>query len=336
MKIQPGMVVAVTGASAGVGRAIAEAFAEKGARIALLAREPQRLAKARREIEASGVQAIDIPTDVADEAQVEAAVDRIERELGPIDVWVNNAMVTVVGMARDITPEEFRRVTEVTYHGTVWGTMAALRRMRARNRGSIVQVGSALAYRSIPLQAPYCGAKHAAMGFTESLRTELIREGSGIRLSMVQLPAVNTPQFEWCLSKMPRHPQPVGTIYQPEVPAQAVLHAVESGEREVYVALSSAMAIWGDKVAPGLLDHYLADKAFDGQMMDEPVAPDRPSNLFDPVPGEWGAHGRFDARAKGASRSLQLTQQRQWLLPLAAGLLAAGLVAAGRASAARR
>jgi NAD(P)-dependent dehydrogenase (short-subunit alcohol dehydrogenase family) len=327
-KIKPNSVVVVTGASAGVGRAVAEAFAGCGARVALLAREPQRLEAARQAIEAMGTRALAIPVDVADEQQVEAAAERVERELGPIDIWVNNAMVTVVGPAQEITPEELRRVTDVTYHGTVWGTLAALRRMGGRGRGSIVQIGSALAYRSIPLQAPYCAAKHAVMGFTESLRSELIHAGSEIHVGMVQLPAVNTPQFEWCRTKMPNHPQPVGRIYQPEVIAEAVLHLVETRRRELYVTFSAAQAIWGDKVAPGLLDHYLAQAAWEGQALQEPVSPGRQDNLFEPVPGPYGAHGRFDERAVPFSKSLWANMHRGWLLAGAA--LAVGLLATGR------
>ncbi|TFZ01049.1 SDR family oxidoreductase [Ramlibacter rhizophilus] len=337
MKIGPDTVAVVTGASAGVGRAIAQEFARRGASVALLAREPQRLEQARAEMLRLGArQAIAIACDVAHEDQVEAAADRAERELGPIDVWINNAMVTIVAPVKQIEPEEFRRVTEVSYHGTVWGSLAALKRMRPRNRGSIVQVGSALAYRSIPLQAPYCGAKHAVRGFTESLRTELIYENSAIHLGMVELPAVNTPQFEWCRTRMSGHPKPLGTIYQPEVPARAVLQTVETGRRETYVAFSSAMAIWGDKLAPGLMDHYLAHKAYDGQQMDEPLAADRKDNLFDPVPGDFSAHGRFDAEASPHSTSQRMNLHLPWLLPCAAGLLALTLVAAGTAAGVRR
>ncbi|MEJ7931102.1 SDR family oxidoreductase [Ramlibacter sp. AN1015] len=330
MKIGPGTVVVVTGGSAGVGRAIADACARRGAKVAVLAREPQRLEQTRSALLALGAeQVLAIPTDVADEAQVEAACDRIERELGPIDVWVNNAMVTLVAPVSETTPEELRRVTEVTYHGAVWGTMAALRRMRGRNRGSIVQVGSALSYRPIPLQAAYCGAKHAMLGFTDALRSELIQEGSAIHLAMVQLPAVNTPQFEWCRTRMAGHPRPMGTIYQPELIADAVLYAAEGHRRELFVTISSANAIWGDKLIPRLLDRFLARTAYPGQQMRERVAPDRKDNLFEPVPGPWGAHGRFDEQAKPASATLWLNLHRNWLLASTAALLAVGAVAAG-------
>ncbi|MBL0422185.1 SDR family oxidoreductase [Ramlibacter sp. AW1] len=329
MKIQPGMVVVVTGASAGVGRAIATAFGRKGARVALLARDTDRLEEARREIEGLGGQALPIPLDMADPEQVEAAAERVEQELGPIDVWINNAMVTVVAPMVEITPQEFRRATDVTYHGVVWGTMAALRRMRARDRGSIVQIGSALAYRAIPLQAPYCGAKHAVNGFTEALRCELLHDKSRIHLGMVELPAVNTPQFDWCRTRMPRHPRPMGTVYQPEVIAKAVLATVERRRREVFVAFSSTKAIWADKLFPGLLDRYLARTAYEGQQMDEPISPDRPDNLFQPVPGAWGAHGRFDGEARSSSASLWLSLNKGWLLG-AAGALALGWIAAQR------
>lgn len=322
MRIGPGTVVVVTGASAGVGRAVALEFGRQGARLALLARDETRLAAVRREIEQLGTRAIAIPTDVADPAQVEAAADRVERELGPIGVWVNNAMVTIVAPVEEIAPEDFRRVSDVTYHGTVWGTMAAVKRMRPRGRGSIVQVGSALAYRSIPLQAPYCGAKHAVRGFTESVRTELIREKSGIRICMVELPGVNTPQFEWCKTTLPQQPQPLGAVYQPEVIARAIVWAASGRRREIFPTLSAALAVWADKVAPGLLDHFLADRAWEGQQSPEPVAADRPFNLWHTVSGDYGAHGRFDHRAKATSASLWVNQNRTWLAASALALWA--------------
>lgn len=320
MHIGPGTVVVITGASAGVGRAVALEFGRQGARLALLARDETRLAAVRRELEQLGTEAIAIPTDMADPAQVEAAADRVERELGPIEVWLNNAMVTIVAPVQEIAPEDFRRVTDVTYHGTVWGTMAAVKRMRTRGRGSIVQVGSALAYRSIPLQAPYCGAKHAVRGFTESMRTELIREKSGISICMVELPGVNTPQFEWCKTTLPQQPQPLGTVYQPEVIARSIVWAASGRRREIFPMFSAALAIWADKVVPGLLDHYLANRAWDGQQSPEPVAADRPSNLWQTVSGDYGAHGRFDDRAKATSASLWVNQNRSWLAASALGL----------------
>lgn len=319
MKLTPGMVVVVTGASAGVGRAVALEFGRMGARLGLLARDEARLSSLQEELAAMGVQAITVPTDVADASQVEAAAERVERELGPIDVWVNNAMVTIVAPVDDIAPEDYRRVSDVTYHGTVWGTMAAVKRMRARDRGTIVQVGSALAYRSIPLQAAYCGAKHAVRGFTESMRTELIHDNSSVRICIVELPAVNTPQFDWCQTTMPRQPMPVGTVYQPEVVARAIVWAASGRRREIAPTLSAALAIWGDKWIPGLLDHYLSDKAWDGQQDDEPVGLQRPTNLWQSVPGERGARGRFDAKARSTSLSWWANQNRGWLAAVALG-----------------
>jgi NAD(P)-dependent dehydrogenase (short-subunit alcohol dehydrogenase family) len=283
MKIGKNTVVVVTGASAGVGRATACEFARHGARIALLARDPARLDSAREEVERLGARAMTLSVDVADQAQLEAAAEQVEQELGPIDIWVNNAMATIFAPLPEIPAEDFRRVTEVTYLGAVWGTMAALRRMRRRDRGVILQVGSALAYRSIPLQSPYCGAKHALRGFTESLRTELLHEHSQVRVTMLELPAVNTPQFEWCKTTLPGRPQPIGTVYQPEVAAKAIVWAAQHRRREVYVTIASAVAIWGDKLAPGLLDRYLARTGVAGQQSSEPVSPDRPSNLWQPV-----------------------------------------------------
>jgi short-subunit dehydrogenase len=248
--------------------------------------------------------------DVADAQQVEAAADRIESELGPVDVWINNAMATILAPLSEITPEEFRRSTEVTYFGSVWGTMAALRRMRPRNRGVIVQVGSALAYRGIPLQAPYCGAKHALQGFLESVRAELLHEGANVRVTMVQLPALNTPQFTWARTRMPREPQPVPPIFQPEVAAKAIVWAARNPRRELMVAWPTVKAIVGNAVAPGLADRYLADTGYDAQQTDRPVAPDRRDNLFEPVDADEdrGAHGPFDDEAR--ERSLQAAASR--------------------------
>src|SRR5436305_14196320 len=264
---QPETVV-VTGASAGIGRAIVREFARRQANIALLARGGAGLEGARREVEQAGGRALALPTDVADYDAVQAAAARAEEELGPVDIWVNDAMTTVFAFFDDIEPDEFRRATEVTYLGAVWGTMAALRRMRPRNRGTIVLVGSALAYRGIPLQSAYCGAKHALKGFFESLRTELLHERSAIRLSMVQLPAMNTPQFTWGRTRMPRHPQPVPPIFQPEVAAEAIAYAAEHAPRELYVGWPTVKAIVGNKLAPGLADRYLAKAGFDSQQTD--------------------------------------------------------------------
>jgi short-subunit dehydrogenase len=269
----------------------------------VIARGEDRLAATQRELEALGVRCLTISADIADAAAVEAAADRVESELGPIDVWVNNAMATVFAPMSDVTPEEFRRATEVTYFGSVWGTLAALRRMRARDRGVIVQVGSALAYRGIPLQAPYCGSKHALQGFLESLRCELLHAKSSVQLTMVQLPAVNTPQFTWSRGKLPRTPQPVPPIFQPEVAADAIVWSAHHPRRELMVGWPTVKAIVGNAIAPSFADRYLARTGFDAQQTDEP-ARDRPDNLFEPVQGTQAAHGPFDAQA--TSRSLQL------------------------------
>jgi NAD(P)-dependent dehydrogenase (short-subunit alcohol dehydrogenase family) len=319
-------VVVVTGASGGVGRATAHAFARRGAQIALLARGEQGLDDCRREVHQLGGRALVIPTDVADHRQIEAAAARAEAELGPIDVWVNDAMTSIFAPTWEITPDEFRRATEVTYLGFVWGTMTALRRMRPRDRGTIVQVGSALAYRGIPLQSAYCGAKHAVEGFTESLRTELLNEGSNVAVTMVQLPALNTPQFETVRTRLPRHPRPVAPVYQPEVAAKAIVWAADHPRREIKVGASTAITVAGNKVLPGLGDWYLARTAVDGQQMQEPVNGDRPDNLFAPVPGDHGAHGRFDGEAKPRSAQLWLTTHK--------GVLAAGAGVAAAAAAA--
>src|SRR4051812_31268351 len=295
------MVVVITGASAGVGRATVRAFAQQGADVGLLARGLDGLEGARREVEAAGGRALVVPVDVADAAQVEAAAEQVERELGPIDVWVNNAMVSVFSPVSELLPDEVRRVTDVTYHGVVYGTMSALKRMRARNRGTIVQVGSALAYRGIPLQAAYCGAKHAIQGFTEALRCELLHDGSAVHVTMVQLPAMNTPQFEWVRSRLPRQPQPVPPIYQPEIAADAIVWAASHRRRELSVGAPTAIAIWGNKVASGLADRYLAATGFDAQQTDEPVDPDRRDNLWRPLDGDHGARGRFGARSTNSS-----------------------------------
>jgi NAD(P)-dependent dehydrogenase (short-subunit alcohol dehydrogenase family) len=315
-------VVVITGASAGVGRATARAFARRGARIGLLARGEDGLEGARADVEKDGGEALVIPTDVAHSEDVESAAEAVEKRFGPIDIWVNNAMTTVFSPLKEITPEEFKRATEVTYLGTVYGTMAALKRMYTRDRGCIVQVGSALAYRSIPLQAPYCGAKHAILGFTDSLRSELIHDHSKIHLTMVQMPALNTPQFSWCKTKLPRHPQPVPPIFQPEVAAEAIVWAAHHKRREVYVGGPTIEAIEGNKIAPGWLDHYLARNCYDGQQTDEPVSSSRPNNLFEPVPGDHGAHGIFDNRAHASSAQLWETTHRVWLAAAGLGIAA--------------
>ena len=313
----------VTGASSGVGRAAAVAFGREGARVGLLARGRAGLEGARRDVEAAGGQGLVLEADVADAQAIDGAAGRVEDELGPIDVWVNNAMVTVFAPFDEIEPDEFRRVTEVTYLGFVYGTMAALKRMKPRDRGTIVQVGSALAYRGIPLQSAYCGAKHAIQGFNESLRCELLHDGSSVRLTMVQLPALNTPQFDHCRSRMPRKPQPVPPIFQPELAAEAILWAATHTRREVYVGGPTVEAIVGDKVASGLADHYLAKTNFEAQQTPDPADPDRPDNLFDPLEGDPGAHGRFDGRSNPRSIQWWLTSNRDTLLTAAGGVLAA-------------
>jgi NAD(P)-dependent dehydrogenase (short-subunit alcohol dehydrogenase family) len=324
-------VVVITGATAGIGRATAREFARRGASVALLARDRERLEVTRRELERLGSHAVAIPTDVADEAQVEAAAERVERELGPIDIWVNNAMATVLSPLQEIAPADFRRVNEVTYLGTVWGTMAALQRMRARNRGTIVQVGSALAYRSIPLQSPYCGAKHAVRGFTESVRCELLHERSRVHITTVEMPGVNTPQFSWCKTSLDVHPKPLGSVYQPEVAARAIVWAASQRRREVNVTAIVTAAIWADKLVPGLLDRYMARTAVKGQQSSEPIRSDRPSNLWQPVPGAFGAQGRFGERAKRRSASLWLNMHRPWVAAAALGLVGIAWKWGGRA-----
>jgi len=306
-------VVVVTGASAGIGRAAVRAFADRGADLGLLARGRDGLEAAGREVESCGGRALVLPLDVSNADDVEAAADCVEQELGPIDVWVNDAMVSVFSPFAEITAEEFRRVTEVSYLCYVYGTMAALRRMRPRNRGTIVQVGSALAYRGIPLQSAYCGAKHAIQGFTESVRCELLHEGSRVHITMVQMPALNTPQFGWVKSRLPRQPQPVPPIYQQELAAKAIVFASEHRRREVYVGGSTATVIAGNKLLPGLGDRYLARTGFDSQMTDEPADPNRPNNLWAPVPGDYGAHGGFNDRAHAQSWQLEATMHRGWL-----------------------
>ena len=320
-------VVVVTGASAGVGRAIAHAFARRGARVGLLARGEPALQAAAREVEELGGSAHVVATDVADFAQVDAAADAVEAAFGPIDVWVNNAMATVFARFLDLQPDEFRRATEVTYLGAVHGTMAALQRMVPRDRGTIVQVGSALSYRAIPLQAAYCGAKFGVRGFTDSVRTELLHDGSNVWITMVQLPAVNTPQFSWCRTKLPNHPKPVPPIFEPEVPAEAVYWAAHHRRRELDVGFSAVKAIVGNKLAPRFADWYLARTGFDSQQIENMPVGERRDNLFEPVPDEAVTHGIFEAQAKRRSYQLYVTTHRR----LIAGLLAAAAgAAAGR------
>ena len=320
-------VVVITGASAGVGRAVVREFARDRAHIGLIARGRDGLEGAKREVEECGGRALVLPLDVADAAAVDRAAESVEREFGPIDVWVNDAMVSVFSPVREMTAADFRRVTEVTYLGVIHGTLAALRHMLPRDRGTIVQVGSALAYRGIPLQSAYCGAKHAIQGFTESLRSELIHDKSNVKVTMVQLPAVNTPQFDWSKSRMPRKAQPVPPIYQPEVPARAIHYAAHHYRREWNVGLMTDVAIAGNAVAPGLGDYYLAATGYESQMSAEPEDPDRPNNLLDPLPGDRGAHGRFDARAHPTSQQWWVTKNRGWLAVAGLGLAGLALLA---------
>jgi NAD(P)-dependent dehydrogenase (short-subunit alcohol dehydrogenase family) len=303
-------VVVITGASAGVGRAVAHEFARRGASIGLLARGIEALEATKREVEELGGRAITIPIDVANHDDVEAAAQRVEEALGPIDIWINNAMVSVFSPIRELKPEELRRVTDVTYHGYVWGTMAALRRMQPRDRGVIVQVGSALAYRGIPLQAAYCAAKHAIQGFNDSLYSELLHDRSNVRLTMVNLPAINTPQFDWVLSRLPGRAQPVGEVFQPEVAARAIVWAAYHERRELNVGWPTTQAIVGNNLIPGYVDRYLAWTAFEGQQTDEPEDPNRAHNLWKPLPGEHATHGRFDDIAKPRSLHLAMNVNR--------------------------
>jgi NAD(P)-dependent dehydrogenase (short-subunit alcohol dehydrogenase family) len=311
-------VVVITGASAGVGRAAVRAFAKRGDSIGLLARGRDGLEGARKEVKESGGHALVCPVDVSNFDQVEAAAEAIERELGPIDVWVNNAMVSVFSPVIEMTPEDYRRVTEVTYLGYVWGTLAALKRMRPRNRGVIVQVGSALAYRGIPLQSAYCAAKHAIQGFVDSLRCELIHDKTKVRVCMVQMPALNTPQFDWVKSRLPHRAQPVPPIFQPEIAADAIVFAADHPRREIYVGWPTVKAVVGNKFVPALGDHILAHEGYTGQQTDEPRDPNAPNNLLAPLPGDHGAHGGFNARSRSASSQLWLTKHRNTLLGAAA------------------
>jgi NAD(P)-dependent dehydrogenase (short-subunit alcohol dehydrogenase family) len=327
-------VVVITGASAGVGRAVAQAFARHGAHIGLLARGNAGLNGAQDDVQRLGGKALVFPVDVSEWEQVDAAADAIEEAFGPISIWINNAMVSVFSPFKEMTAEEFKHVTAITYLGVVYGTRAALKRMLLRDRGTVVQVGSALAYRGVPLQSAYCGAKHAIQGFTESVRCELLHDRSHVRLTMVQLPALNTPQFSWVKSRLPNKAQPVPPIYQPEVAAKAIYYAAHHNRRELYVGMSTVIAIVGDKLASGLGDRYLAQTGYDRQQVPgqtEPVG--RLNNLWEPLDrtgldamGDQGAHGAFDLRAHGHSAQLWVNTHRLLLVMLCIALVTSILV----------
>lgn len=319
-------VVMVTGASAGVGRAVVRRFAGPGVKLGLVARNRERLEAAANEVREAGGEALVLPLDVADAEAVDAAAGQLEEAFGPIDIWINVAMVTVLSPVSQMKAEEYRRVTEVTYLGTVHGTLAALKRMLPRDRGTIVQTGSALAYRAIPLQSAYCAAKSAIVGFTDSLRCELLHDDSRVKLTAVHLPAVNTPQFDWARNRMPRRAQPVPPIFEPEVIADAIHHAAHHPRREYWLGFSAIQAILGGKLAPGLSDRILANQAYDGQMTEEP-AEDRPDNLHDSVPGEYAARGRFSDRAAASSPAIWASEHRNLLVSVGV-IAAAGLAGA--------
>ena len=327
-------VVVITGASSGVGRATARAFGRHRARLALVSRSEDGLEKACEEVRDAGGTAIAVPTDVADFAAVDAAASRVEAELGPIDIWINDAMASIFAPVWEIRPDEFQRATEVTYLGFVHGTMAALARMRPRDAGTIIQVGSALAYRAIPLQSAYCGAKHAARGFTDALRTELMHEHSNVHVTMVHMPGLNTPQFDQVRTRLPRTPRPVAPVYQPEIAADAIVRAAHRPQRrEYWVGASTVLTIIGNKLAPWIADRYLARTAFSGQQTDQPVSDDRSDYLFSPVPRDKGAHGDFDDEAlEHSPQQWAAGHRRELLAATAAGVTAA----AGAAAALRR
>ncbi len=325
-------VVVITGASGGVGRAAARRFAADGARIGLIARGRAGLEAAAREVREAGGEALVLQCDVADHAQVDAAAAAVEQAFGPIDVWVNDAMVTVYAEFLDIEPDEYRRATEVCYLGMVWGTRAALQRMRPRDHGVIVQVCSALGYRGIPLQSPYCGAKHACKGFTESVITELRHHRSKVRVSMIQLPGLNTTQFTWGRTKLPHQTTPVPPIYQPEIAADAIHHAAHHRRRQIYVGIPTVLNIIGERTAPWLLDRYLGRTGFSSQQTGAPLDPAGHDNLFAPIEEDRGAHGPFDDQAHSFSLQYELAKHRTAVL---AGAGAAVVGAAGAMLAAR-
>lgn len=333
MKSHTPEVVVITGASAGVGRAIVQAFAKRGAHIGLLARGHEGLEGARRDVEGAGGQALVLPTDMANADQVEAAASKVEETFGPIDIWINVAMASVFSPVKEMKPEEYKRVTEVAYLGYVYGTLAALHRMLPRDRGRIIQIGSALAYRGIPLQSAYCGAKHAIQGFTESLRCELIHDKSNVKITMVQLPAVNTPQFGWVKSRLPHKAQPVPPIYQPEVIADGVTYIVDHYRRELFIGLSTVIVIQGNKILPGFGDWYLGKTGFKSQQTSQPADPNAPNNLWKPVDNnkDHGAHGTFGDKATAKSWQLWADTHRGLL-----GLVGAGVAGVITAAVLRR
>jgi NADP-dependent 3-hydroxy acid dehydrogenase YdfG len=314
-------VVVITGASAGLGRALARKCAAHGAKIGLIARGIDGLEAAKKEVEELGSEALVVPTDVSDYDAVEKAANMIEEKLGPIDIWINNAMVSVFGPLMKMSPDEFKRVTDVTYLGQVYGTMAALKKMRLRDKGKIILIGSALAYRGIPLQSAYCGAKHAIHGFFESIRAELLHDNSNIKLCMVQMPAMNTTQFGFVKSYLPNKPKPMGTIYEPEAGANAVLYAATHDDREVYYGFSTYKAIIGNKIVPAYLDEYLAKTGYSGQQTNEPEKENKKNNLWEPIPGDHGARGPFDKDAINFS-PLFIAKKNKWLTLTTVGALA--------------
>jgi NAD(P)-dependent dehydrogenase (short-subunit alcohol dehydrogenase family) len=334
MKITNRTTVVITGASAGVGRAVAHEFAKLGCQIGLIARNREALNVVRREVELLGGTAIVLPLDVSNAELVEAAASKVESAFGHIDVWVNNAMVSVFSPIREMTPIDFQRVTEVTYLGYVYGSLAALKRMLIRNSGVIVQVSSALAYRSIPLQSAYCAAKHAVKGFTESLVTELLHDKSHVKVTMVHLPAVNTPQFDWSKSRMENRAQPVPPIFQPELAAEAILWATEHTPKDFTPTFSAEKAIIAEKLIPEVADRFLAGQGYSAQQTSEPEDSQRANNLFEPVDASsYHTHGRFDAYASPTSPYLKLEESKRWLIPLmvAGGAISALLYGSSRA-----
>ena len=319
----------ITGASSGVGRAVAREYAQRGASIGLIARGRDGLEAARREVEERGGRALVVQADVSDAEAVEAAAATVEKELGPIDVWINHAMVSMLAPIHAMKPDEFRRITEVTYLGVVYGTLAALKRMLPRDRGTIVQVGSTLAYRGIPLQSGYCAAKHAIQGFHDTLRSELFHDRSNVRATLVHLPATNTPQFRLLRNRMPKKAQPFGAIYQPEVAAKAVVWAADHPRRELNVGFGTTLAIIANSFFPAALDRYLAGVGFSGQQGEEAEVRGRPDNMFAPVPGDHGAHGAFDDRAKSRSPHFWFETHRAWIGVFAfAGLMLTAIFSA--------